>query len=131
MNLVGTYGSLRLGHYNYKSFKRMYPDLTYLGTTKINGWKLYSFGSYPGAVRTNNNEDKIIIDVFSCLDFCKSDMDDMEIGAGYEVVQIPVIINDKEIIIDIYEYPDAKEYGDLVESGDWSEYKNIYANETV
>lgn len=117
---VATYGSLRLGHYNHASFSRDY-DIQHIETKTITGWKLFSFGAYPGAIQTGNEEDKMVVDVFNVDEDCKKSMDGMELGAGYNIIDI----GENEDTVHIYEHKQAREYGSYVESGDWSQYKNI------
>lgn len=110
------YGSLRNGEYNCNSFKRMYGDdnFVYQQTLDIEGFALYSLGSYPAIIPTEGAT--LIVDEFLVSQDAFNGVRRMELGAGYQ-----------EMIIDgayIYHFTEQdKPYvGELVTHGDWSQY---------
>lgn len=119
-NLIAVYGSLRKGEYNQEGRNGM----KYLSTHEIDGYELYSFGSYPGI---KEGKGKLTVDIFECTDQCKKSIDWMEIGAGYVIK--PITIEGKEC--DLYVYNHDVEGYTKVESGDWSTYLKNKKNERV
>lgn len=119
------YGSLRPGQYNFNSFNSSYP-MKHLGTVNIPGYKLYSLGAYPGAVYTGDDDDVLICDVISTDDKEVSQiLDSMEINAGYHAVPMNVTINEKSVLVKLYEYTGEVFHLPLVASGDWTTHKQF------
>lgn len=118
--LIAVYGSLRIGEYNYERFVDIFgkTSITTVEKTKvIDGFDLYSLGSYPAITRGSN---KLTVDILEVTDNVHNSIKAMELGAGYDEETIH-IENIGDVVI--YTYP--KEYLDsrrLVESGDWSNY---------
>ena len=87
-----TYGTLKSGHYNHDRFSCK----TIKKVEKLEGYRMYSLGSYPMIVKTNDNDD-VIYD----LEIVESPLEDriieMEEGAGY--VKEIVTIDDEELIL--------------------------------
>lgn len=105
------YGSLRQGEYNQKYF-----DYKFIRTVVLEGYKLYSLGSYPGIKKTNNPDDKLVCDLVLVENKAEfQSLDNMEIGAGYsrELIQL----EEGEAILYLYDYEVRKE--DLIAHGDW------------
>ena len=118
-NLVLAYGSLRHGHYNNngRNLKLVQKNVI------VKGYKLYSFGAYPGAVYTGNNDDTIVCDLFDINSNQESyAIDRMEMGAGYHVRTLPIMIEGNETLhsAKIYEYIRGVDEKWLVKSGDWN-----------
>lgn len=116
------YGSLRKGMYNNRYFEK---NLTLIkqGVT-ITGFKLFSLGSYPCAIKTNIDTDKLVVDLFEVDKQANYSIDRMEKGAGYtlEVIEI-----DGEIF-GIYTYEQsalARLSERQVPSGDWVNFLQI------
>lgn len=111
------YGSLRPPMYNWKRFVDFYGPkaMVHLGTTEIKGFKLYSLGAYPAAVKSDDDS-QLIVDLFELDHEVYNHIHGMEYGAGYtrEVVNID---GDK---YSIFVYPDSGfSVNNLVKSGDW------------
>ncbi len=110
--LFAFYGSLRRGMDNYNSFKR---SLEYISTKRIKGFDLYSLGSYPYAVRSNDHSASIVIELFCIHDVtARVAIHELEAGAGYVFECIEV--DGMKVGIYLFERPgdDPK-----VKSGDW------------
>jgi gamma-glutamylcyclotransferase (GGCT)/AIG2-like uncharacterized protein YtfP len=106
------YGSLRQGEYNQKYF-----DYEFIRTVVLEGYKLYSLGSYPGIKKTNNPQDKLVCDLVRVSDENEfQSVDRMEIGAGYS--REVVTLEEGEAILYIYDYNVREK--DLVVHGDWT-----------
>lgn len=114
---LAVYGSLRLNQYNYKYFKNKYKDdFKYLYTTTIKGYKLFSLGSYPGIKECKNSE--LTVDILEVSPEAFMRINDMEIGAGYELK--PIISHNEKL--GIYLYRQYTNDNMVVPSGDWSQY---------
>jgi gamma-glutamylcyclotransferase (GGCT)/AIG2-like uncharacterized protein YtfP len=114
---ICVYGSLRVGDYNNDRFAG--SDMKHIKTTKITGYELYSLGPYPCAVKTDNPEDELIVDILEVSDRKYQGITAMEHGAGYHSSQIEV----DGIDATIYLFKTPPTFAPLVESGDWIKYK--------
>lgn len=116
------YGSLRQGEYNHSYFNK--GDFYFLQTVELQGYKLYSLGSYPGVKESDNNTDTIICDVVVIEDKPTFEsIDRMELGAGYSRKLVDVKLDTGELIkCVIYIYEDRVKEEWLVEGGDWSKF---------
>ena len=108
MNKIAVYGSLRKGCYNQSHFQR---GMKHLGTTKVEGFQLYSLGAFPCAVPS---EGELTVDLFEVDNTTKEQIDRMEIGAGYDLQTIN--IDGEQYTIYTYQKPPNDR---LVEHGDW------------
>lgn len=109
------YGSLRSGMYNH-SFHR--EGMEYHKTVVIPGFKLFSLGAYPCAIFTGDGDDKLTVDLFTVTGSTEYNIYRMEIGAGYEYMEVP--IDGKNF--GIYVYPTSslsRLEGRNVPDGDW------------
>jgi gamma-glutamylcyclotransferase (GGCT)/AIG2-like uncharacterized protein YtfP len=120
---IAVYGSLRLGEYNHRHFA---SGLKHLGTTTINGFKLYSLGSYPG-INPGDKEDELVVDVFEADEPTFNGIHRMELGAGYHAEEKEFNIGDSSVNAIIYVYDtdlsgERNEYFNtpLVKHGDWT-----------
>jgi len=109
------YGSLRKGMYNFEIYK---DHLQYVSTQTLQGFRLYALEYYPIAVRTEESQDIITVELFKITDSTTEiNIHNLEIEAGYYFERIKV--NGYETGIYLFEenlnYP-------LVKSGDWVEY---------
>ena len=119
--LIASYGSLRLGEYNYNRFKELFgEDFNYVKTTTISGYDLYDLGSYPGLKVSQNPEAVVVVDILEVSQKCFDYIESMEHGAGYSTIKVEDKEGDKYFAY-LYEYP----CNNLVESGDWSKYLKI------
>ena len=109
---IAVYGSLRKGMYNYRFFEN---GMTYIKTTQIEGFDLYSLGAYPYVVKGNGN---LIVDIMEVTPQTKQSIDLMELGAGYQ--SSILTIDDQPTTIYIFNQPinDA-----IVEHVDWVKHK--------
>ena len=130
-NIIGTYGSLRVGHGNWRGMLRDTECINEQDT--LTGYQLFTWpnGGYPCIVKTENPEDTVVVDVFDLNNTTGHDpvqigdrIDRMEFGAGYH----------KELVIlrsgrMAWVYPMTAEKAErqgmttYVESGDWTEWK--------
>ncbi|HEY5692500.1 MAG TPA: gamma-glutamylcyclotransferase family protein [Cyclobacteriaceae bacterium] len=110
--LFAFYGSLRRGMDNYKDFK---AALEFVGITRISGYDLYSLGTYPYALRSDDKTSTLVIEIFKVKSpVARLAIHEMEVEAGYIFELID--IEDKKVGIYLFERP-----GDdpRVENGDW------------
>lgn len=118
--LIATYGSLRLGQYNYTYFKQLFDtEYEYVRTTSIPGFALYSLGAYP-AVIPDKEAAPLVVDIFKCSEQVHSYIKHMELGAGY--FEEKININGRECIIYVYADDEINVLYKLVESGNWVKY---------
>ena len=126
MKKIIVYGSLRKDEYNFKSFQRVYGEdnIKYIETTIVDGFKLYSLGSYPG-IKQADLSNKLVVDILEVSDEVWKHI---EKSAGYYTVYKEI----KGDYLPIFIYSDAIYPDALVKSGDWSEYvkqKEVIINE--
>ena len=106
------YGSLRRGMANYKIYE---PSLEFIKTVKLPGFRLYSLPNYPFAVRSADQRDVIIAELFKITNKeAEQRIHALELRVGYYY---------DEVIVDgesagIYLYESAGNHP-LVEHGDW------------
>jgi gamma-glutamylcyclotransferase (GGCT)/AIG2-like uncharacterized protein YtfP len=113
---IAVYGTLRVGDYNHSYFSSGLKSIS--ERVKISGFKLYSLGPYPCAVKTDDDNDTIIVDVLDPTDKRTERMiDGMERGAGYHFETTNV--NGEDCKIYLFKKPS----GDHIENGDWMDYK--------
>ncbi len=121
--LFGFYGSLRKGEYNYMALMKNQEGVKYLATVKIPGYKLYSLGSYPVILPTDEFR-TVTIDLFKIdNDTVKNRLDRMEIGAGYIRKEVEVEGNNILIYVGGEHYHDIGE-DRLIPDGDWANRNN-------
>jgi|SRR5690606_26956943 len=124
MRKVAFYGSLRKGCYNYEHFK---SGLTEKGQTEIPGFRLYSLGAYPCIIRSDDPNDKVVVDLFEADEETFQRIHRMELGAGYRAE--PITTGEEEYVV--YTFPETSR--DVLEprrvtSGDWVNHvQGVYA----
>lgn len=117
---IAVYGSLRLEEYNYNYFKTRYGNgINYIKTMVINGYKLYSLGSYPGIKETSDNTE-LTVDILEVSEDVYDMITDMELCSGYKIKKLN--IDEQDTVL--YVYTSSTKECKLVESGDWSNYLN-------
>jgi gamma-glutamylcyclotransferase (GGCT)/AIG2-like uncharacterized protein YtfP len=107
------YGSLRSGMKYYEEFKH---GLHYQYSLWLKGYDLYSLGPYPCAVRSDNPNSKILVEVMKLKDpDAEKRIFQIEMDAGYYYSEI--MIQNKTVGIFLYEraanYPQVR-HGDWV-----------------
>jgi gamma-glutamylcyclotransferase (GGCT)/AIG2-like uncharacterized protein YtfP len=118
MKRICVYGSLRVGEYNYNYFKSRYgEDMKYIRTVMLEGYKLYSLGSYPG-IKESQGVETLLVDILEVSEDLYYSITEMELGAGYSCKQLN--IDGIDTTLYVYEGPVSDK--NLVESGDWSNY---------
>jgi gamma-glutamylcyclotransferase (GGCT)/AIG2-like uncharacterized protein YtfP len=119
MNLPGRYafyGSLRDGLENHIGYA---SSLKRVGITVIPGYKMYSLHEYPYAVRTGDETNLIVAELFEITDAETEQMIyEMEIDAGYILSE--VVIDNTIFGIFLFEQPDPAH--PFVAHGDWRLY---------
>lgn len=117
------YGTLRREQGNYNRLVKQASGSKFEGQRTLNGYKMFSFGGFPFVIPTENENDTIIVDLFSIPDeLAARSIHYMELGAGYGV---------EELLIDgtvywLYIYPSERDYVQRgfpeVPGGDWVTY---------
>jgi gamma-glutamylcyclotransferase (GGCT)/AIG2-like uncharacterized protein YtfP len=118
-NNYAFYGSLRKGQYNYTAARE---GMEYLQTVEIPGFKLYALNaSYPCAIRTNDPDDILTVDLFRLNKDRALGIHYMELGAGYDYDEVEILGTK----YGIYTF-DSSNAGRLasrhVPGGDWVKY---------
>jgi len=117
------YGSLRTGQYNYKRLVEAAAGMKFEGERVLTGYKMFSFGSFPFVVPSDNPEDTIVIELFDIPDeMAARYIHNMEVGAGYGVEEVLI---DGEVYW-LYIYTGMRDYEKSgytrVSDGDWVKY---------
>lgn len=117
--LFAVYGSLRIGEFNYSFVKKAYGEdgLIPICKAKIKGYRLYSLGDFPGAVK-QEQADGIVVDVMAASSEVAAFIDNMEKTAGYK----PKIARWGKHSLVFYALDKPEDYWPLVPDGDWSKY---------
>lgn len=114
--LLAVYGSLRKPDYNYNTFKSLFGnDFTYLRTTTIDGYDLYSLGAYPAI---NPGTGSLVVDLIQCSQAAFEEVLMMELGANYKTDMVN--IEREKCIIFVYNRPLET---NKIDSGDWIKEK--------
>ena len=138
--LNAAYGTLRLGHGNYRWAYGSNNVECVAEATTLTGYKMRTHGGYPAIYETGKEEDTVVVDVFD-LDTSKltdpeelmADVDGMEYGAGYEKKEVQLA---NGMLAWVYTYTQEQAHSHMdqaIESGDWTDYRNrehgIYTRE--
>ncbi|MEQ8303610.1 MAG: gamma-glutamylcyclotransferase family protein [Cyclobacteriaceae bacterium] len=113
--LFAFYGSLRTGMYNHKQFER---HLEFVRTVHLEGFKLYALEDYPFAVRTRNQDESIVVELFRIRNGkVRMEIDKLELDAGY--IREEIEVGGYRAVI--YTFQKA-ENNQEVPGGDWVEF---------
>ena len=111
------YGSLRKQEYNYYAFKSLFKDeLQYINTGIINGYDMYSLGTFPAIIA---GEGSIVVDLIKCSYECYNDILNMELNANYR--EETVLYNKKMCKLFIY---NDSNLANKIPEGDWTKFRN-------
>jgi gamma-glutamylcyclotransferase (GGCT)/AIG2-like uncharacterized protein YtfP len=106
------YGSLRRSMENHTLHRE---HLEYLFSARLRGYRLYSKGDFPIAVKSPAKSDSIVVEIFRIADRSTREMiHKLEMDEGYFLETIE--IDDLEVNIYLVESP---ENYPLVQDGDW------------
>ena len=110
------YGTLRVGMTNFTAFQ---DGLRYIKTISLSGFRMFSRGSYPYVIRTSNEGEVIVVELFEICDLSTmKQINALEEEAGYTTDN--VLINGEKFGIYIFE---QNIVGDpVVVGGDWAAY---------
>jgi gamma-glutamylcyclotransferase (GGCT)/AIG2-like uncharacterized protein YtfP len=120
------YGSLRKGQYNGARMKAAYGEdnFKYIKSFKINGFALYDTGrGYPAVVKSSN-DDTLEVELFRLSEQCYDSINNMELGAGYEMN----LYKDGNKLYPLYIYNKVLPSFTRVPNGDWVHYLNNKIN---
>lgn len=116
--LVAVYGSLRRGMGNHDLLSNNRAE--FLGEEVVPGYNMISLHAYPAILNSENQENKITIEVFSVDEDCFKRLDWLE---GYPTHYNRQLQETSHGDAWIYFYDrDLSLSDDVVESGDWVEY---------
>ncbi|MBL0739609.1 gamma-glutamylcyclotransferase [Chryseolinea lacunae] len=119
-DLFAFYGSLRRGMENYNVYAE---HLQYIRTAVVKGYALYSLIDYPYAVKTDNPNDLLVVELFAIADLqTKQIIHEMELDAGYIFSTLTLT----EGKIGIYTFATAGEGDAHVPGGDWVVYHRTF-----
>ena len=109
------YGSLRRGMMYHEVYK---DGLEYKFSAQLKGFKLYALTEYPFAVRTNQKEDSIVVEIFKIINpETEKSIHELELGVGYYYDEIKV----NSTTAGIYLFKQAGNYQE-VKGGDWVKF---------
>ena len=114
-SLYAFYGSLRRGMMYYEVYKN---GLEYKFSAELKGFKLYALKNYPFAVKTNQAEDVIVVEVFKITQpETEKSIHDLELSVGYYYDEIKV----NSTTAGIYLFQQPGNYQE-VKGGDWVKF---------
>jgi gamma-glutamylcyclotransferase (GGCT)/AIG2-like uncharacterized protein YtfP len=109
------YGSLRKNMPLYEKFK---SGLNYRFSAWIRGYQLFSLGEFPCAVKSNRDEDKMLIEIFEATDpQVAAEIDAIEMGYGYYREEVEI----DGVAAVIYLFENAAKYPRVLD-GDWVKF---------
>lgn len=100
-------------------YYEVYKDgLEYKFSAQLEGFKLYALKEYPFAVKTNQADDSIVVEVFKITNpEIEKSIHELELGVGYYYDEIKV----KDRAAGIYLFKQAGNYPE-VKGGDWVKF---------
>lgn len=120
--LYAFYGSLRPTMYNFEARADSLEVIK--DNVEVKGYKMFSLGAYPFCVKTDNEDDKIIVTLCKPKnDAIEASIHRMEIGAGYYYDEITV--DDSNYGIYLFDKAYTNKF--TVDDGDWVKYKKSEA----
>ena len=115
MRNIFVYGTLKKGF----GLDYYLESSAYVGKAKISGALLYSFGSIPYVVETNNEEDVVYGEVYMVEQVDGEIIDSIELASGYYVLKREAELdNGDKFECDVYFRPPSK-YGVFIEDGEF------------
>ena len=110
------YGTLRRGMENYETFRN---SMEYLRTVDIPGFRMYSKGSYPYVVRSQDEQDRITAEIFQIGNpMAAKEIDELELGAGYFLDYMS--IGNEKFGIYVFQQNFTDDF--RIASGDWVQH---------
>lgn len=111
-SLYAFYGSLRKGMSNHRRYER---GMSLLFTENLPGYALYAMRYYPYAVKSDNPEDVIVVEVYKITNSAtEKAIHELELSVGYYFDE--VMIRDQRTGIYLFEKTGPEP---LVKGGDW------------
>lgn len=103
MKIIGVYGSLKKGCYNYDRF-RFADRASFLGNTTIAGPMYMIGGAYPALFpQTNTHIDRMHdLEVYEIDDSLFTMLEGMENGAGYELHSLDFTVDEIERPVNVW-----------------------------
>lgn len=127
MTLLAAYGTLRHNNGNHRVLHYNNDGTKFIGKTRINGFKMFSLGGFPGIVASDDVKDGIDIEVFSIGDKTLNSCRGLE---GFYGKNDPHNMYNEEDVDT--EFGKAKIYvwngnprETIIESGNWNKFINI------
>lgn len=118
--LVAVYGSLRKTLGNH----RLLEDAQFIGTDRISGFRMYSYGAFPYIRPSDQTDYTILIEVYDVTDEEFARLDRLEgYPSFYNRKQVPTQFGDAWIY-----FIDEDSQSPEVTSGDWLEYYQGVSN---
>ncbi len=117
MNTLFVYGTLMTGKVNYQRFLE---GQEFLGSAILNGYALYNLGWYPGAIKSDNCEDKVKGEVFRIDDNALRQLDYLEDNGGLYIRKFEKVHLNDGLTLEAYVY----EYQKAVREEDKVDYLN-------
>ena len=115
MKRIIVYGTLKRGFVNYNALLK---NANFKGSTKIEGYQMYSFIYFPVIIHTNNPEDKVFVECYEVTDEVFKKIDTMERGAGYITINETVIVGDNKFNGTVWIY-EKQPNDNLIINGNW------------
>lgn len=126
-NTIAVYGTLRKGNGNSYAMTQHGNDAyKLLGLSRVIGWEIYSLGGFPGA--SPNASRNMTVEVYKVNDAVLRSVRGLE---GYDPdsdnndFYNEVGVSTEFGTAKMYQYVDGRGNCDIIESGDWNEFKGI------
>lgn len=112
---VAVYGTLKKGHGNHRLIEGRY-----IKTTKIANFKMFTTGSIPFAIPSNDPMDQIVVELYYVTPSSFKMMRQLELGAGYKEIIVSVDVVNATMWI--YDDPRIVKQWNLTEvpDGNWT-----------
>ena len=111
------YGSLMMGMENNLPYEK---HLKFLGKVRLAGFKMFSLGQYPYAVRSNDQNREIVAELYKVTDRKTEQLIyEMELDEGYIFSEVEIA--DNKFGIYLFDSPVIKSAE--ITDGDWRSYR--------
>lgn len=118
------YGSIRKGMHNH----RFVENQKSIGNAVVNGYTLYSLVSYPAIVKSGDEKDVVVGELYQFVDEHEmNQVHSMETCSGYELKQETAIVengNKIPVVLYVFKHGEHLDENKIVKSGDWVTFFN-------
>ncbi len=118
---VFVYGSLKSGYWNNMLLQK--PEVTFIGNGTIAGFSLYHVASFPGMVKSKDNNEIVHGEIYSVTPLVLGTLDNLEReGFLYKRITTKASVNKKDVDVNTYVYLHEYDNSPKVDDNDWKGY---------